>query len=246
MSDLTPAYHKIDSVYKRDPGTNYRTFLEQEWSRPEFGLLADCQWVATEKVDGTNVRVHVYEDSFKIGGRTEKADISPSLTAKLTEIGERAMGAGLHGLTLYGEGFGGRIQKVGPLYGEEQVVLFDVMTTERHTFLQRSDVKDIAAKVGVQVVPQWDDYGSHTLASLIEWMKFFVPGAPVLRSRLGDCEVEGVVATPLGDFRDRLGRRIITKVKRRDWPTDTTDGHPEVLLGNENRLLAAWGDTTDE
>lgn len=212
-----PKYHKIDSVYKRDPATKYQTFLEGDWSRPEFELLADCLWVATEKVDGTNVRVHIQDDSYAVGGRTDKAELSESLSGRLSEIGERSLAAGLNGLTLYGEGFGGRIQKVGPLYGDERVTLFDVMVTRSGTFLKREDVRDIAEKVGVGVVPVFSVATLHYLIGLIRDRS---PGDPVFQSRLGDCEAEGLVATPRGDFRDRLGRRIVTKIKRRDWVRD--------------------------
>ena len=48
-------YHKIQSVFKRDPATNHKRFLMGEYSLPEFEYLANNEWVATEKIDGTNV-----------------------------------------------------------------------------------------------------------------------------------------------------------------------------------------------
>ena len=45
-------YHKIQTVFKRDPATNFKTLLEYDWSESEFGFLADNDWVWTEKVDG--------------------------------------------------------------------------------------------------------------------------------------------------------------------------------------------------
>ena len=47
-------YHKIQTVFKRDPETNHRTLLEGQYSMPEFEYLANNQWVFTEKIDGTN------------------------------------------------------------------------------------------------------------------------------------------------------------------------------------------------
>jgi hypothetical protein len=52
-------YHKIQTVFKRDPSNNYKTLLEGEFAIPEFGYLQDNEWVFTEKVDGTNIRVMV-------------------------------------------------------------------------------------------------------------------------------------------------------------------------------------------
>ena len=50
-------YHKIQTVYLRDPDNRYRTLLDGKFAKPEFGYLADCEWVFTEKIDGTNIRV---------------------------------------------------------------------------------------------------------------------------------------------------------------------------------------------
>lgn len=32
-------YHKIQSIYLRDPANNHKTFLLGQWAQPEFGLL---------------------------------------------------------------------------------------------------------------------------------------------------------------------------------------------------------------
>ncbi len=63
-------YPKIQSMFKRDPANNHRTFLDGEWADPAFGYLADLTWTATEKVDGTNMRLHIgTEGGYTIGGR---------------------------------------------------------------------------------------------------------------------------------------------------------------------------------
>ena len=49
-----PMYPKIKSLFKRDEKTFKFT---DEYSCPEFELLKGLRWVATEKVDGTNIRV---------------------------------------------------------------------------------------------------------------------------------------------------------------------------------------------
>ena len=33
-------YHKIQSIWLRDPETKCKTFIEGAWSMPEFGFLA--------------------------------------------------------------------------------------------------------------------------------------------------------------------------------------------------------------
>ena len=43
---MSTQYHKIQTVYKRDPMTNYKTLLDGEFSLPEFEYLANNDWVA--------------------------------------------------------------------------------------------------------------------------------------------------------------------------------------------------------
>ena len=45
-------YHKIQTVFKRDPENRHKTLLEGDFSLPEFEYLAKNDWVYTEKVDG--------------------------------------------------------------------------------------------------------------------------------------------------------------------------------------------------
>ena len=45
-------YHKINTVFERDPGTRHKMLLVGEWQRPEFEYLQDLDWEWTEKVDG--------------------------------------------------------------------------------------------------------------------------------------------------------------------------------------------------
>ena len=95
-------YPKIQSVYKRDPETNFSTFLEGEYSLPEFEVLKDCEWIWTEKVDGTNIRViygyepgsivlaELYQNgkgrNIYFKGRTERAVIPSFLLEALQDI----------------------------------------------------------------------------------------------------------------------------------------------------------------
>ena len=47
------------TVFKRDMATNMKTLLEGQYSEPAFAFLRDNEWVWTEKVDGTNIRVMI-------------------------------------------------------------------------------------------------------------------------------------------------------------------------------------------
>lgn len=203
-------YHKIDSVYLRDPNNNHKTFLEGEWARPEFGYLADLKWDWTEKIDGTNIRINLH--TGEIGGRTERAEIPAFLLPTLEEIRDRA--ATVPDLTdtqlvLYGEGCGPKIQS-GKMYGDtHRFVLFDVYAQPAGIFLARDDVEDIGRTLDIPVVPILD---RGTLPQAILMCRFDPP-----QSKIGEGHAEGFVLRPHVELRDRQGERIITKVKVRDF-----------------------------
>src|SRR5580658_8726037 len=139
-------YHKIQSVFMRDPATKMKTFLIGEWAEPEFGYLADNRWIFTEKVDGTNIRGMIAPDgTITFGGKTDNASIPAFLVARLNERFLPQAGL-LHetfpdGACLYGEGYGAKIQKGGGNYSATQdFVLFDVVIDG--IWLKRESVAD--------------------------------------------------------------------------------------------------------
>ena len=206
-------YHKIQTVYKRDPETKYKTLLEGEWSMPEFGYLADNRWVFTEKVDGTNIRVMWNGIDRKFGGRTERSQFPGGLLDVLDTmfpVGllERQFGA--DPACLYGEGYGAGIQKGGGNYRpDKSFVLFDVRVGD--WWLQRDDVVDIGGSLGVETVPI---LVGGTLADLVGLV------SDGFESQWGGFQAEGVVARPVVELQDRAGRRIITKLKCKDFPKE--------------------------
>lgn len=204
-------YHKIQSVYKRNPETKRRTFLEGEFSLPEFAYLKDCPWRATEKVDGTNIRVIFDGNTITFGGKVDDAQLSARLVTRLNErfLPQRDRFAEIFpkGACLYGEGYGAKIQKGGGNYQPDQdFVLFDVRVGE--WWLQREDVGDVAEKFGLDVVPE---LGTKTL---LQWVDFVAQG---FDSHWGAFPAEGVVLRPEVELRTRGGDRIITKIKQRDF-----------------------------
>jgi hypothetical protein len=208
-------YHKIQSVYKRDPATNMRTFLD-EYSTPEIEYLAKNDWTFTEKIDGTNIRIEWDGELVTIGGRTDAAQIPTFLLTRLNELfpvtklakvfppveGEETA------VTLHGEGFGVKIQKRGALYLPDGVdfILFDIRIG--HWWLKRDAVASLAAELGCLVVPEM---GKGTIADAVDVV------FSGLWSALGDCEAEGLVLRPAVEMLGRGGRRIITKLKAQDF-----------------------------
>ena len=204
-------YHKIQSVFKRDADNNYKTFLFGQYSRPEFEYLADSEWTYTEKVDGTNIRVMFDGESIAFGGKSDNAQIPKPLVKWLQDafIPRQGLFYPLfsEGVCLYGEGYGGKIQKAGATYGPEQrFVLFDVKIGD--WWLQRKDVEEIAEKFCIECVPV---VGAGPLSRMIEEVREGVT------SRWGDFQAEGYVARPTAELCSRNGQRIITKVKGKDF-----------------------------
>lgn len=201
-------YHKIQSVFFRDPQTKHKTFLEGEWSIPEFEYLKYCEWEFTEKVDGTNIRIHWDGSSIVLGGRTENAQIPSFLLPCLNEIGKELSDKfkDYKSVTLFGEGFGPKIQKVGEKYRNTPgFVLFDVFIGK---YLSRHNVEDIGKSLGIDVVPI---IGTGTLLSAINACR------NGFNSTWGEFRAEGVVARPKIDLFCSNGDRVITKIKCKDF-----------------------------
>lgn len=204
-------YHKIHTVYLRDPTTNYKTLLEGEFSRPEFEYLKDNLWLFEEKVDGCNIRLLWGENGLEFRGKTDKANIPKFLLEKLGEMfsPEMFLELDLPPVTcLYGEGYGRRIQKGGEDYIPDGVsfILFDVRIGT--TWLKREDVEDIGAKLNLKVAPL---IGEGTLLEGVELVR------NGFQSLLRNTPPEGLVMRPKIELLDRNRERIITKLKLKDF-----------------------------
>ncbi len=205
-------YHKIQTVFNRDPETSYKKVIFGEFSTPEFEYLQSLNWVYTEKVDGTNIRIMFDGANITCGGKTDRAELPPKLLEKL--ISKYAPQEQTFKETfkdaqvcLYGEGYGARIQKGGGNYRRDQgFVLFDVWVGG--WWLKREDVEAIGKLLDTDVVPIM---GVGDLWSMAERVK------AGFNSRWGDFRAEGLVARPEVELLDRGGRRIITKLKCKDF-----------------------------
>ena len=204
-------YHKIKTVYKRDPETKFKTLIEGAFALPEFEYLKDNKWVFTEKVDGTNIRVMFDGEVITFGGKTDRAQIPSFLVNELNrkflpeiKIFEDNF---KDGVCLYGEGYGAKIQKGGGNYRSDQgFVLFDVKIGD--WWLQRKDIASIAVALNVRLVPM---IGVGTLDDMVNIAR------KGFNSQWGDFTAEGIVARPVVELKTRNGQRIITKIKYKDF-----------------------------
>lgn len=201
-------YPSINNVFKRDG----KTVLRGQFSQPEFEVLQDCPWHATEKLDGMNCQVCFNHEGEPIQffGRNEKTSwptgMLEHLQATFTqERLEKVFNSTT--VTLYGEGVGGKIQKAAKHYGENPFfVLFDVRIGDY--WLRYMDVFEIANSLEIPHVPY---LGLKTLNCLIDW----VTNGQTSLFEYG-WNAEGIVAVPDCYLRNRNGDRIITKIKTRD------------------------------
>ena len=227
---MSQYYTKINTCFKRDLDHSSKLYncIMPEWglTTPEFELLKDLKWEATEKIDGTNMSYHysyrqkldgVSED-LEIHGKTDKAQIPVHLlskmqelvtTEKLREVFVKDDTVSLD-VQIFGEGYGIKIQKGGN-YIKDGVdfILFDVKIG--NVWLTREACEDSAARLGIKVVPL---IGERSIPEAIEFVK------EGFKSRIAenkDYDAEGLVLkAPLG-LLDRRGERIITKIKTCDF-----------------------------
>jgi len=206
-------YHKIQTVFKRDPDNKYKTLLLGQYSEPEFEYLAQNEWVFTEKVDGTNIRVMWDGQKITYGGKTNNAQIPQHLMNRLIGLFGESGGQFQEmfqdaQVCIYGEGYGAKIQKGGENYlsDSQDFVVFDIRIGD--WWLQRENVSDIAIRLGLSVVPT---IGWGVLDEMI------VMAEKGFQSQWGDFLAEGIVARPSTELLSRNGRRIIAKIKYKDF-----------------------------
>lgn len=209
-----PKYHKINSLFKRDMTKKDKPLIIGDFSQPEFEVLYKAPWFFTEKIDGTNVRILWDGKSFTIGGRTDKAELPQALLSHLNAILDAERFKAEFGDTrviLYGEGFGGKIQahsRYARRFKEETFACFDIFING--FWLEYEAVSELCAKLEIGCIPA---VGEHTPDFVSIAFRF-----PFMRkSAFGDFDSEGIVGTPKCGLLQRNGKRIIVKIKWRDF-----------------------------
>lgn len=205
-------YPKIYGPYKRETsGPNKNQLIIGEWYRPEFGYLQDFSWIFTEKVDGTNVRVHWDGHRVRFNGRTHVSQMPLTLLSVLQEMFPEELFEQKFGqdeATLYGEGYGAGIQKGGIYRSDPSFVLFDVQVGD--WWLLREDVEDVAKAFDLLTVPVVLTGTLHE--GIMQVREGFLSG-------WGHTQPEGLVGVTEVGLLDRSGKRIMIKIKAADFKT---------------------------
>jgi hypothetical protein len=203
-----PEYTKIQTIFKRD---ERKVIVIDDWTLPEFEYLKECPWRWTEKVDGTNIRLHWNGENLTLGGRTDNAQVPTFLIAALGFLNNpelwRATFPESPNVTVYGEGYGPKIQNGGQYRSDPALAVFDVRVGP--WWLRPEDIADVAGKLGLEMVPEIGVFSLTEAAYRVS--------AEEVTSMWPNARIEGLVGTPAVSLFDRRGDRIIAKIKGRDF-----------------------------
>lgn len=207
-------YHKIQTVFLRSPESNFKTLMEGQWALPEFEILKDIPWVWTEKIDGTNIRILWNGTSVSFGGKTDAAMMPTFLLKVLQDTFKpermKALFPDAANVCLYGEGYGARIQKGGNYLPESvSFILFDCKIDS--WWLTRESLEDIASSLSIDIVPI---IGHGTLPEAVEFTR---RGFKSTIAHNKDYIAEGLIMKPAVELFDRQGKRVVAKIKHRDF-----------------------------
>lgn len=219
-------YPKINSLWKRqgwyfEAGKNDKSSRQSliigDYAQPEFGNIK--RWLVDEKIDGTNVRV-MWERPYiggshtlTFGGRTDNAQMPTHLLTYLQKaFNEEHFVENFpqaSSVILFGEGYGTKIQAAGSNYcSDVGFMLFDIFIDG--WWLKRETVRDVALKMGLQVVPE---IGVMTEEEVVA----FVISKPISRCSHIPQMMEGVVCRSEPLMLCRNKKPILWKLKCKEF-----------------------------
>ena len=206
-------YHKIETLYKFNQET--KKFDIGNFYNKSVEILKNNQWLFTEKIDGTNLRIWWNGHTLTYGGRTDNANFSKReieyietflVNEYKTVIFEQLFQE--KEVMVYGELYGSGIQN-GGLYTNGEGYAFRVFDIEIDSIFL---TYDNAFAITTQELNY--DFVPIVMKSNIQEAVDYVLETD--KSTFSEAKLEGLVGKPLGDFRDRLGKRIIVKIKKKD------------------------------
>lgn len=204
-------YPKMNTLWKRTEGKG-AVIMPGDYSQEEFGNI--FSWEVTEKIHGMNMRVIYTKDGVEIRGKSDKAQIPGELLGVMTKIFTEEKMAGIFNLEiadtviLFGEGYGKGIQKGGVYCDDQSFILFDINIDG--VWFESEKVSEYALKLGINRVPI---LGHMTIDTIIN----FVRSRPDSRVNDKGITMEGVVCRSAPLMLDRMGKRIIFKLKCKDY-----------------------------
>jgi len=204
----------------------------------EILMFKEC--FALEKLHGTSTRVHWNDPTltFSSGGCKSAHFASlfdaDALSAAFRELGHPQV-------MVYGEGYGGAMQKMKATYGESlRFAAFEVKIGEH--WLAVPQAEDVCKKLGLEFVP-YEKIPTTLTAIDAERDK---PSVQSALNGMGDNNArEGVVLHPLIELVKNNGERIIAKHKNEEFAervnTPSADVDPEQF-----KILTEAAEVADE
>lgn len=217
---MSTKYHKIAGPFKRK-SDSLGEVSRDHWVSPAVKQLQDASvWIATEKIDGMNMRIIWDGHAFSYAGRTDNAQIPGDLIKHLDTI-FKAPGVeewvenefphdeerGTE-VIFVGEGYGAGIQKGGDYGPDKRFLLFDIIVGGKYVSVPEMYEISNALKIPTLTPASIDGANIFTLNELIG---FVTEGLGT--SGFGDRKPEGLVARTLEPLYDSRGDRIIVKLK---------------------------------
>ena len=217
-------YMHIDNLYKSQ----------------DILLFRECY--ALEKIHGTSAWISYRSNNpddvyFHHGGC--KQEVFAGLFDKGSLV-EKFKSLGYADVTIYGEAYGGKIQKMSETYGKDvRFVAFDVKVGDN--FLDVPDAEEVSAMFGVEFV-SYNKISTDMSAIDAERDSDSVQA---IRNGIGAGKArEGVVLRPLHEVKKKNGNRIIAKHKNDEFSETKTprkvDEKELEVMRNANMIAEEW------
>lgn len=233
------SYPKTENLYARDEKT--KKLLVGMYRRPDFMQVGN--WLLTEKVDGTNIRLGYDFSGFSpqawIRGRSDNAVLPKNFAAEaLSHLLDASgnldldiLGEALYALdndvkfgqmlVVFGEGYGPGIQKGGQYANRKSLRIFDVVTLmpDRAPLWRTwTDVCTVARVLGLDTVPVIGDCSTEDAVRLVREGLY----SRVAYEEREDATVsaEGLIARTDPYLFDYRGQRVMWKLKGSDLVLD--------------------------
>ena len=224
LEKTAPKYSKIQNVFKRSPET--KGIAPHLYGNEAIEYLMNADWIVQEKIDGTNTRI--IWDGNRVSFGSKNTYGTDNIQGKLRIFLEENYGTpefeqlieqnfGDTPITIYGEGYGHKIQQGAGYFPESQegrndFIGFDVRVDGR--YLSTTDTTDVLQKLGIRKVSELD--GTMTIpdviAAMINAIDIAKEGTPAIVHAQTDKEIEGYVLRTAYPLYDHRGNRVLTKI----------------------------------
>jgi hypothetical protein len=205
-------YSKIDNLYKHDTVTG--RYDVTRLARPEFDIPK--YWDVSEKVDGMSVHIELMQSSsaYLLHGRTASTQFRDEWRTPLIDLAEHLVGSDLNDdstCRIYGELYGPGINNGGGYGGGIRFAAFDIAFDE--SFVNPQVFDEICQQHSIPIVPK---FVSQSISQLDYWVR------NGFKSRItgAACDAEGIIAKSPVELRNNAGKRLMFKLKTKDFPSD--------------------------